>query len=413
MIQRIEYTRPPLYREQQAAFFNDQRYSWIEATTKAGKTVGAMAWLTERGMLSQPNRNYWWVAAVYSLTEIAYRRIKLGLTPGSFESNDTKLTITLPSRATMWFKSGEKPDHLYGEDVYDAVIDEASRLREESFYALRSTLSATNGKLRAIGNVKGRRNWFYKMCRKAQAGLPNHYYAKLTADDAIRAGILSQAEVDDARSVLPEKVFRELYYAEANDDMSNPFGIPYIQEMIVPDFFSNKKPVIYGVDLAKKQDWTAVIGLDETGATCFFNRFQRPWNDTIDIIADTCKGVRTIVDSTGVGDPILEALQKKARESGNTNFEGYQFTSPSKQKLMEGLAVSIQQHKIRIPSTLPNYQTIIDELNSFEYVYTRTGVSYSAPEGQHDDCVCALALANNGAQFPNTDPRGEFHVWIA
>jgi len=34
------------------------------------------------------------------------------------------------------------------------------------------------------------------------------------------------------------------------------------------------------------------------------------------------------------------------------------------------------------------------ELEIFEYCYSRTGgVSYSAPEGFFDDCVCALALA--------------------
>ena len=32
-------------------------------------------------------------------------------------------------------------------------------------------------------------------------------------------------------------------------------------------------------------------------------------------------------------------------------------------------------------------------MESFEYEQTRTGVRYSAPEGLHDDCVVALALA--------------------
>jgi hypothetical protein len=36
---------------------------------------------------------------------------------------------------------------------------------------------------------------------------------------------------------------------------------------------------------------------------------------------------------------------------------------------------------------------IVAELKAFEYVYKRLGVSYSAPEGMHDDCVCSLALA--------------------
>ena len=55
---------------------------------------------------------------------------------------------------------------------------------------------------------------------------------------------------------------------------------------------------------------------------------------------------------------------------------------------MEGLAVAIQQGQITFPAG-----PIADELESFEYEYTRTGVKYSAPDGLHDDCVIALALA--------------------
>ena len=70
------------------------------------------------------------------------------------------------------------------------------------------------------------------------------------------------------------------------------------------------------------------------------------------------------------------------------NVEGFQFTSPSKQQLLEGLAVAIQQGEVTYPDGV-----LVSELETFEYTYTRTGVRYSAPEGLHDDCVCALALA--------------------
>jgi len=43
---------------------------------------------------------------------------------------------------------------------------------------------------------------------------------------------------------------------------------------------------------------------------------------------------------------------------------------------------------------------IVRELEAFEYVYTRTGVRYSAPEGLHDDCVCSLALARQKFSAP-------------
>jgi hypothetical protein len=36
-----------------------------------------------------------------------------------------------------------------------------------------------------------------------------------------------------------------------------------------------------------------------------------------------------------------------------------------------------------------------DEMESFEFEYTRTGVKYNAPDGMHDDTVNALALARN------------------
>jgi hypothetical protein len=90
-----------------------------------------------------------------------------------------------------------------------------------------------------------------------------------------------------------------------------------------------------------------------------------------------------LVDSTGVGDAVLESLQ-----DGRNNFEGFKFTSTSKQQLMEGLRLAIQQRGVRFPDGV-----IVSELESFEFTYTRTGVRYSAPEGEFDDCVCALALA--------------------
>src|SRR5207302_1736063 len=129
-----------------------------------------------------------------------------------------QLRITLANGAVLWFKSAEKPDNLYGEDVYAAVVDEASRVREEAWHAVRSTLTATRGPIRIIGNVKGRKNWAYRMARRAESGEPGMHYARITAADAVQAGVLDAAEIEDARATLPESVFRELYEAEPSDD---------------------------------------------------------------------------------------------------------------------------------------------------------------------------------------------------
>ena len=143
----------------------------------------------EKALAGREGNSFWWVAPVYGQAKMAYRRTKRGLPQQIYSSNESELTITLPNGAVIAFKSGEKADTLYGDDVYGAVIDEATRVREESWHAVRSTLTATRGSVRIIGNVKGRRNWAYRLARLAESGEPDWHYAKLTAYDAVDGGV--------------------------------------------------------------------------------------------------------------------------------------------------------------------------------------------------------------------------------
>lgn len=383
------YVRPWLADYQLEALFCPERYAVLEATVKSGKTVGSMAWLLEDAVLrGAPGRWWWWIAPIFAQTRIAYGRMKRGLPPGQFTANETALSIHLPNGAALAFKSGEDPDSLYGEDVWGAVVDEASRVKEESWHAVRSTLTATRGPVRLVGNVKGRKNFFYRLARRAEAGEPGMHYAKITAHDAIDAGILAADEIEDARRQLPESVFRELYLAEPSDDEGNPFGVQAIRACLAP--LSTDEPVAWGWDLAKSTDWTVGVGLDAQHRVSRLERFQKSWQDTIRVIRDLVGAVPALVDSTGVGDPVLEALQAARR-----NYEGFKFSQTSKQQLMEGLAVAIQRGEVRYPAGV-----IVSELEQYEYQYSRTGVHYSAPEGVHDDAVCALALAVHKTSRP-------------
>ena len=300
---------PPRYPRQRAAIYAPTRYSLIEASTKAGKTLGCMVWLLEQAWRDgDARKNYWWVAPIFDQAAIAFKRLRVGLDPKPWINLTTK-TITLPNGATLWFKSGDQPDSLYGEDVYAAVIDEASRVKEDSWDAVRSTLTHTRGPVRIIGNVKGRKNWAYQLARKAEAGEPGMSYHKLTAWDAVAGGVLDAREIEDAQRTLPEAVFRELYLAEPSDDGGNPFGLTAIAACVAPR--SDQAPVCWGVDLAKSVDYTVAIGLDAQGCVCRFARFRKPWQETLDALKALLGQTRAAVDSTGVGDPIVEALQRR------------------------------------------------------------------------------------------------------
>lgn len=382
---------PPLAPYQREHIFTEKRYSVIEATTKVGKTVGCMLWLLEGAW--NRKAEYWWVAPIFPQTEIAFKRL-CGLLKDadprrrSWKENQSKIFITLANGAVLHFKSGDRPDGLYGEDVARAVIDESSRCKPEVWHAIRSTLTATRGRCRIIGNVRGRRNWSYELARKAEQGVmgPDWHYAKLTWRDAVAAGILQQEEIDGARKELPDAVFRELYEAEASDDQGNPFGLEAIRACAAPEY-EHGVPVVYGVDLARKQDYTWVVGLDAAGNVAVDEHWQSDWPVTINRIAGLVGRTRTLADSTGLGDVVVQMLQRRL-----PNVEGVLFSTPQKQSMMEGLAVTIQNRAVRFRAGSELHK----QLEVFEYVYTRTGARYSAPEGFHDDGVCSLALAVEG-----------------
>ena len=382
----IAYTRPHLYPAQEQAIFSSARYAVIEASTKSGKTAGCMVWLIEQAM-AHPGI-FWWIAPVYAQAKIVFRRIKQAIPQDIYTANESELTLTLANGSVIFFKSGENPDNLYGEDVYAVVMDEATRMKEEAWHAVRSTLTATRGPARIIGNVHGRKNWAYRLARKAEGGAAGYHYAKLTSYDAAAGGILADAEIEDARAALPNSVFRELYLAEASEDGSNPFDLRAIADCVHP-LIAEGPATTWGWDLARGKragsDWTAGIALNKDRQVCGFDRFQMPWHLQVQRIRWLTGITPALVDATGVGDPIVEELQR-----GPGQWEGYHFTTQSKQVLMEGLALSISQRAIGFPEG-----PIVQELENFEYIYTRTGVQYGAPEGLNDDCVCALALANH------------------
>lgn len=392
----IKYERPWMPDYQTRIIDSPARFTVTEANTKSGKTTSHIIWGFEKTLPLQANQRGWWIAPVYQQAEIAFNRMRNQVSDRNFfKVNETKLRLTMPTGAIIEFKSADNPDNLYGDDVYWSVFDEFTRAKEAAWTALRTTLTATNGPCKFIGNVRGKKNWGYKLGVKARSGEPGYEYFKITAQDSIKAGIITQAEVDQAQRDLPEHAFKQLYLAEALEDGANPFGGGHIQNCVSE--LSTDYPVCYGIDLAKSVDWTVVTGLDSEGRVCFFERWQSDWSQTRRRIIDIVGSTPGFVDSTGVGDPIAEDLM---RECGS--LERYHFSSRSKQQLMEGLAKAVQTGEVTV---LPGVMQ--DEMESFEFEYSASGVRYSAPEGMHDDCVCSLALAVSSR---NNNTFGVIHV---
>lgn len=414
----IRYGGANLYPKQRAAIFDDARFSLVEASTKSGKTVGCLSWLLEQALRDgRKGRNYWWVSPVFGQAFIGFERMRDRLPKGLYKQNQSVPHIALANGAKIVFKSAERPNDLYGEDVYAAVLDEASRMREDAFVAMRSTITATRGPMRIIGNVVGRKNWFYRLCRAAEDGMSDMAFHRITCWDAVDAGVLDRGEIEASRREFELLgrlgAWKQLYMAEASDEGDNPFGLQAIEKCLLPDVplpqtdedgnfvwlnpAAELRSKVAGVDLAGRgaqninpsaetidRDYSAITKLDPDGVCTHLERFRKGHTDTTKRIVSVVGRTEALVDSTGTGDAIVENLQRR----GDMRVEGYTFTEQSRQDLLENLALAIQGMGILFPDG-----ALRDELDAHEYVYTRGKVYWRVPPGYHDDLSMSLALA--------------------
>lgn len=316
-------------------------------------------------------------APTYKLLEGTYKDCISALEPIIAKKHENQF-IELVTGGNIDFWSLDNPNAGRSRKYKIAVIDEAAFVRDlwtAWTESIRPTLTDLQGDAWFFSTPKGK-NDFYKLFVRGGSE-PNWASWKMST---YTNPFINAAEIDEAKADLPELAFSQEYLAEFSENVANPFGVQFIRQCIYP--ISTLPPVCYGIDLAKSSDYTVIIGLDQHGQVCHFDRFQKDWRGTIQTITGLPQAPIK-VDSTGVGDPVAEELQIK-----RPNVSGFKFSANSKQQLMEGLAMGIQQRKVFFPDGL-----IVQELENFEYEFTRTGVKYSAPAGLHDDCVCALALA--------------------
>ena len=395
---------PRLYRKQHEAFYPPDKPEagliLIEGSVKSGKTFGLIHWwLREVERWQRPGRIFTWAAPVYSQTRIAYRRVKLGLEDtGLLQSaNDTAQTLHLKhSGAILEFRSTENESNLRGSECWALAVDEASYVKQDAWISLRSTVSHTRtvkdatgrsaGRIVAIGNVFGSRNWFYQLSRQAESGNEKGMsYSKLTALDAVKGGILSEEELEESKKTMPLEDWEQMYLGIPRGDTGSVFGDSYIANAIEP--LSSEPVSAWGLDIARTTDWTVLTGLSKTGRVVYWDRWQRvSWEETQRrvVAAVSAHDAPISVDSTGVGDIFHEQL---ARSPVGRLVHEYKFTSLSKTDLVQDLIIGVQGGHVKFPPGI-----IEDEMRNFGYALGRKSIQFEAATG-HDDAVISLALA--------------------
>jgi phage terminase large subunit-like protein len=334
----------------------------------------------------------WWIAPTYKMAEVGWRpMVKTAMQLPGVDIRLADRRLTFPGGGTIGIRSAEDPDKLRGESLDLAVFDEAAYTKREAWtHAIRPTLTDREGRALFFSTPRGR-NWFWELYQLGQRGEDDwQSFTYPTSDNPL----MPKQEIETAKGVLPEIIFRQEYLAEFIDDQGGVFR--RVQDAAVMDALEGPEPdrqYIAGVDVAASVDYTVVSVMDvESKEMVYMDRFNRvDYPVLIDRLAAVYEKWHLdtmIIEANSIGRPVIDHMVERG-----LGVVPFTTTNATKQNIIQGLQSAFEHGNIKILDD----PVLIGELLSFESKRTASGsFRYSAPDGMHDDTVMSLAIAWDG-----------------
>lgn len=386
----LPYNFEPENRLYQAKIWNDPRKNKVLVIhRRAGKTSLAINKLIFEAILN-PRKIYWYICpTMRQAKDIVWKApdmLSRYLPPEAEDKrNEVELTIYLKNGSQIHIKGADNPHSLRGMNPYGIIVDEYAQIKPELYdEIIMPILGANGGWLWLVGTPQGK-NDFWKRFKMAE-NMEGWQALRLKASES---NILNKEVLEEIKKGMTERAFQQEFECEFHENAGQIFRriLENAKAMIEEP---RESEYVMGVDLARLQDWTVIKVIDtKTKREVYHDRFnQVDWNlqeARIESVARRYKNALIRIDATGVGDPIVQALQAKG-----LRVEPFTLTNTTKGNIIRNLAMLLEQDKIKI---LPEEQTL-SEIQAYTYDISSTGtIKYNAPHGQHDDCVIALALA--------------------
>ncbi len=335
-----------------------------------------------------------WASPTYRMLKEVWLETKRVLAPVTVSSNASDHRIELLTGGVLEMWSLENFDSIRGRKYKRWVIDEAAMVAdlEEAWQAvIRPTLTDYKGDAFVLSTPKGM-NFFHQGFQRGLDPLQPDWASWQMP--TLSNPFIDPDEVESARLELPERVFQQEYLAVFLEDAGGVFR--RVKDAVDNGRSENEEPepetsYVCGVDLARTQDFTVINVVDASGRQVYHERFnQISWPRQIAAIEKvaTTYNAPVVVDSTGKGEPIYEALS-----ATELTVIPFVFSNATKNKVIDNLAMKIERGEAR----LMDIAVQTNELLAYQYDVTKNGtVRTNAPAGMHDDCVMALSLAFHG-----------------
>ena len=386
-----------LHPGQEKVYLNRKRFNILCCGRRWGKTEILKAMSVDAALIKQGPVG--WFAPTYKVLAEAWRELQNAMRPytagpRSISISEHRIELVTGGTLEMW--SLDNPDAGRGRKYARVIIDEAAvvnGLEEAWAESLRPTLTDLKGDAWIASTPRGR-NYFWRLYMLGQdEGFPDWQSWQMPT---VSNPFIDPAEVEDARKLLPERVFQQEYLAEFMEDSA---VFRRIREAATAKRLDSGYPdgkYVMAVDWGKQNDFTVITVFDiATKEQVYLDRFNQI--DYVVQLARVKEAVKRFkptevkVESNSIGDPLIEQLVRDG-----IPVAPFHTSNASKLEIIESLTLAFEQGIIKILDD----PILIGELQAFTAERLPSGrMRYSAPSGMHDDCVMATALAWDSAKY--------------
>lgn len=339
-----------------------------------------------------------WFAPNYRYLMPIWRTLKEALRPVITKISEVEKRLELLGGGSieMWTLDG--PDPALGRKYRLIVVDEAAMVADLQYKwekCLEPTLLDLAGSVWFLSTPKGL-NFFHTLYQRGQdKEFPDwaSHKAPTVANPTIK-GIATW--VEKKRRTTDSRTFTQEYEAEFLSFEGAVFrNVAGCATAIEQQSAIEGHGYVMGVDFGRSNDYTVCaiydLSLDEIVALDRYTGVDFATQRTrIAALAQRFDVDVILAESNSIGQPNLEQLQ-----CDGLPVRPFATTAASKPVLIDRLALALETIAIGI---IPD-PVLQAELLAFEGKKTPSGhIQYSAPSGQHDDCVIAVALALHAAE---------------
>jgi hypothetical protein len=328
-----------------------------------------------------------WAAPTYKTLTEDWKMLTNILAPVTEHRSEQEKQLRLVGGGVLDMWSLDNADSIRGRKYARFMVNEAafvSDLMNSWNMVIRPTLIDLKGDAYFSGTPKGM-NGFWQLYNMHGEEWANWQMSSYSNPH------IPASELDALRLTMTERAFQQEILAQFLDDGGGVFR--GVRKQATATALTQGLPghqYVMGVDWGRSNDATVFCIVDTSTFECVYKDRMTDTdfaNQRLRLMALSQKFNQApgLVETNSIGQPQLEDLQRQGLP-----LTGFLTTNASKAQIIDALALAFEQEKIHIPED----EVLIAELMAYEAERLPSGLlRYGAPEGMHDDCVIALALA--------------------